>query len=367
MSININKLLQSFTGKTKTNSMNIVAQRFLQVFHDHGVKAAQIPHLLPQVKLNDLKSEDALLAILTPDLLDKTAHLFGVRSQWLEGVDDNIYEYLSCYKQPELFFEKFASLHRGKNDFLSFPIRAIATTKKFDYTDPDCQPLALVMVEQVALLDDKVINRYHVYRDGWDWSYSPARIQVKAMIRVITDSPVPIFIVTPNEMEKLHDGELIPHRFVDGCKITSPSLEDYVQTSSESVVAKEVDEIPDVLRYIEELRIKIPATTEMPQSSQPIEPVANNPQDEPTPVVTVNRNASNAAIAKNAPINAIKKRFVSFHETQGCNYVNKTAAVGDFFDHLNEKEKLQFNSKDTAIRTLLAALRKHLQETKLSE
>lgn len=92
VSSNVNKLWQSFTGKTKTNPVNIVAQRFIQAFLDHGVRATQIPRLQSKIKLDDLKSEEALLAVLTPEVLDQTARLFGIRTAWLEGVDDRVYE-----------------------------------------------------------------------------------------------------------------------------------------------------------------------------------------------------------------------------------------------------------------------------------
>lgn len=185
VSLNVNKLWQRIAGKTKTNPVDVVAQRFLQAFFDHGVEAAQIPRLLPLVKLDDLKSEEALLAVLTPDVLDQTAQLFGIRSQWLEGVDDEIYECRDCYKQPELFFEHFATLHPGSEDLLAFPVRALSTAKNLDCTDSGEQLLALVLVEQVARLGDEPVYRYHVYRDVWDWSYAPARIQLKAMVRTV--------------------------------------------------------------------------------------------------------------------------------------------------------------------------------------
>lgn len=105
VSFNVNKLWQSFAGKTKNNPVNIVARRFLQVFNDHGVQTTQIPRLLQAIKLDDLKSEDALVAMLTHDVLDQTARLFGIRVEWLEGVDDKIYEPLACYKRPAVSLE----------------------------------------------------------------------------------------------------------------------------------------------------------------------------------------------------------------------------------------------------------------------
>jgi hypothetical protein len=280
---NVNKLWQVSTGKSKSNPVNIVAQRFLQVFHDHGVQTTQIPRLLPAIKLDDLKSEDALLAMLTHDVLNQTAHIFGIRVEWLEGVDDKIYSWLSCYKQPKLFFDYFATLNREVNDILGFPVRALSISRNLDPNDPRSQPLAIVLVEQIAWIGDERIDRYHVYRDGWEWSHLPARIQLKAMIRVVhnsLDTPVPLFIIKPNEMEQILEGELIPKRFIEGCQITSPSLEDYVLTSSESGVATETNEIPDVLKYIEQYKLEGLITVE---PSQPCGPGESTPEPESSP------------------------------------------------------------------------------------
>ena len=129
---NVNKLWQGPTGKSKSNPVNIVARRFLQVFHDHGVQTTQIPRLLPAIKLDDLKSEDALVAMLTHDVLDQAASLFGIRVEWLEGVDDEIYECLACYKRPAVLLEHLRAVVGGDDVGLSFPLRVLSTTKKLD-------------------------------------------------------------------------------------------------------------------------------------------------------------------------------------------------------------------------------------------
>ena len=157
---NIKNIFKGHTGKSKTNPVNIVAQRFLHVFLEHGVEAAQIPRLLPQIKLADLKSEDALLAALTTDVLDQTAYLFGIRNQWLEGVDNQIYECRTCYKQPELFFEHLAILRNDEHGDFWFPIRAISVTKNLDCGNPNRQLLALVLVEFITWLGDEPGQRH---------------------------------------------------------------------------------------------------------------------------------------------------------------------------------------------------------------
>lgn len=254
ISLNINKLWLGLNGKSKSNPVNIVAQRFLQAFHDHGVQVAQIPRLLPAIKLDNLKSIDALLATLTPDVLDQTARLFGIRTKWLEGIDDEIYEYLACYKRPATLLEHLAEVVDGDDVGLSFPLRVLATTKKLDCNDDSPQLLAPIIVEKIAELGEEDIYRYQIYRDEFDWGYFPARIELKSIARIVDRNlytPVPLFVISEKEMRGVLDGKLIPANLFRGSMLTNPSLEDFALTKDESVVAKEVEEIPVVLSYIE--------------------------------------------------------------------------------------------------------------------
>ena len=80
------RISNAVCGFFRTNTekpLSLVAKRFLQVFHEHGVEAPQIPRLLSKVALSDLQSHEQLLKILTPDLLDQVAKLFGIRSAYL--------------------------------------------------------------------------------------------------------------------------------------------------------------------------------------------------------------------------------------------------------------------------------------------
>lgn len=238
--------------------MNIVATRFLQSFHDHGVQAAQIPRLLPQIKLADLKSEEAQLATLTPEILDKAAHLFGIRSQWFDGVDNQIYEWLSCYKQPEIFFEHVASLNRNGNDLDDWYVQTLVTSKALNGSDPSIQPLVVVVVEKITELGDQRIYRYHIYGDGWDWGYYPTRIQLKAMARLLYKKfgkTMPLYTAKLADLKNIREGKQIPQSCLGGCLISTPSLEDFALSKEESVVAKETDELPEVLDYIKEHRL----------------------------------------------------------------------------------------------------------------
>lgn len=257
VSYNVSEFLRGLAGKIKTNPISIIAKRFVQVFEDHGIAASQIPRLLPQIKLGDLKSEESLLQVLNHEILDQIAQLFGVRSQWLEGIDDRIYEIYCCYKYPNEFFDDLASFCHRKDNGLYLPVRAFTTRKDLDYTNPEKQPLALILVEQFAILDDKPIFRYHIFNDEWDWGYFPARIQIKAMVRLLSmtiNVPVPLYVIKIHELQGLFDGTINPRYLIDNRWISDPSLDDFV--TDNEFVGKELDEIPKVLKYIEEYQLK---------------------------------------------------------------------------------------------------------------
>lgn len=79
---------------------------------------------------------------------------------------------------------------------------------------------------------------------------------------------------------------------------------------------------------------------------------------------TVSSNAIKAAKAKHARTNVIKERFINFYLTEGSRYSSKTATANHFFGSMNKRERLLFNSRETATRAFLDALRKHEKQVK---
>lgn len=355
----IKKLLQNFAGKSKANSVNIVAQRFLQAFNDHGVKPAQIPRLMPQIKLKNLQSEATLLAVLTPELLDQTAKFFGISLKWFEGASETIYECQSCYQQPEIFFELFCGIHSRKwIDDIGIPFRVLTTSKNLDGSSDHHQPLVPVLVEKIAHLGDEAIYRYIIFNDGFDWGYAPGRIQLKAMARLAfsrRNTVTPLLVVKPEILEKIHEGQMVPRKFMHRGLCSEPSLEDFSLPAG-SPISKEVNELPEVLKYIEEHKLESLIDSFKPTSTSP------SLTDEQAITVTVTSNASKAANAKHAQRNAIKQRFIEFYQSNSNNFTSKKAAALHFFDSLDKKqEQLLFDHRDAAIRTLLDALRDFLK------
>jgi hypothetical protein len=248
--VNVKGLWGLLTRRSKKDPAALAAQRFLQLFEDHGVAPTQIQQFLPSVTLYTLQSPCALLNALTSDVLDQTAKLFGVRRQWLEGVGDQIYECRTCYKNPAGFFEDLAGILRNAH---SFPLRAFYSTKTLDAHDGRHQPLALFLVSKLKDMGDEEVFRYLVYHDGWDWAELACRIQLKAMARLmfqVFHEPVPLYRVRPRVLEDIRLGRRVPRQYMQGSPLTEPSLEDFALSHKESAKAAECEELSEVLHYI---------------------------------------------------------------------------------------------------------------------
>ncbi len=367
----IKKLLLNFIGESKSNSVNIVAQRFIKVFKDHGVNPAQIPRLMPEIKLNDLQTEASLLAVLTPEILNNTSKFFGISLKWLEGASDQIYENLACYQRLEIFFELFSAIQAGKNDDeMGIPFRILTVSKKLDGSSNKYQPLIPVLVERIAQLGDESIYRYYIFNDGFDWWHAPARIQLKAMARIVfthASTVSPLLVVKPEELELILEGKMIPRKFLHSGLVSNPSLEDFAMPAG-SPIAREVDEFPEVLKYIEFNQLENLISVTNPYSVLSDNAIVNTQVDLQPIIVTVTNNASKAAKARHAQKNSIKDRFILFYQAESAKFSTMKAAAENFFDSLDEKtEKLQFDSKDAAVRTLLDALRDFRKSENLSK
>lgn len=271
LSADLLALIKGVVSLRKTSPVAIVGERFLQVFIQHGVRATQIPRLLPSISLAALVSPESLLAALTPKVIDDTARLFGIRSSWLEGVTDQIYDTHYCYKAPARFFELLSQTPREP---CSFPVRALTSMNTLDCHAGREQPIALVLVEPISAPENPdelhPIARYHIWCDDWDWGYEKSRVQLKAMIRIVDqvlNERVPLYHIERTVLEEIRSGRKIPRAYLLGSLLTNPSLEDYANNQAEHGQAKETEELPFVLAYIEHHKLtELLNTPSMPGS-----------------------------------------------------------------------------------------------------
>jgi hypothetical protein len=218
------------------------------------VGVTQIPEFFPEISLSKLKNDEELLTVLSPEVLAKAAKLFGVKLGWLQGLDEQIYDTLHCYKQPDLFFEDLAMLDRK---YHSFPFHVLCDSE-LDNHDDRTQRIVLLFEEEIRQLNGEPIYRYQVFGDGWDWSHPNCRIQLKAMVRLYYQClhrPIPLHRVTPSLLTKIEEGKLIPTKVLGRCALTEPAFEDYAMSVVENSKAKETEELPVVIEYINGFRL----------------------------------------------------------------------------------------------------------------
>lgn len=234
---------------------SVVAQRFIQIFEDHGIQPTQISHFIPQISLDALSSQEKLLSALTPPVLEQASKLFAVNRDWLDGISEVIYPLRYCYKNCRLFFDDIRNL---VGEDLWYSVRALCSEKTVDSHLGREQCLVLVLVAKLKTEMECDLYRYYIYGDEWDWGYAPCRIQLKAMARLVfktLEDSIPLHVVSETVLKKVRDGRLIPNMIKDECVATNPALEDYALSLSESANARETEELPLVLKYIEDHKL----------------------------------------------------------------------------------------------------------------
>lgn len=362
--------LRGLMGKRPEDTVQLVPDRFIQVFKDHGVEASQIPRLFPEITLSHLQSFESLYPKLTPELLDRVAAFFGVRSEWLEGVDDVIYNYQDSYKQPYLFFEALTQI---EVNFDHYPVRLIAVDNKLDYKNKGWQTLGLIVRIQIALLGEKRIYKYYIFDNVWSWQHWSCRIQLKAIARLIFmkwHKPIPIFKVEPKILDAICHCQLIPDKFVSGGACTDPSLEDYGLSKEQSCVAKETDELPEVLEYIEDYKLEEHVAKVGNYSSANDAALYKN--QEISAKELISSQASRNALSRYKELHQIKQSFIRFYFSKSQPTI-KSAAM-EYMMNLSYRDRLLLvptydekefeSSRDKAIRTLQTCLREYKQDNK---
>jgi hypothetical protein len=328
----------------KEPSPALVIERVKSLFLCHGVALTQIPRIFPKITLEDIYDDRNLIKKLTPEVLSELATLFNVRQNWLEGVSNQIYEVHISYKRPEIFFSLIKSL---KFDYSDFPFRIIKSESEFNRHESRYQPYCFIFFEKIAEIDDEDIYRYYL-DGGWDWNHHLCRIQTKAMALSYWEkfkNPITIYSVKSKALDLISQGKLFPQRFLTGSRISDPSLEDYVLTPKQSVVAKEVDELPEVIDFKNEK--DFPNFDEL---------VVATSHDEAKDQASLQRHAANV---RHEPISELKRQFLKYWFSSNGKF-SQIEAARRFHSQLSPDDKKLF-SVSNAPNTFENALREYKQ------
>jgi len=152
-----------------------VAGRFVRLFEAHGVHRNQISRLIGNgLTLAHLQSDQALLPVLSDQLLDSAASLFAIRREWLDGASDQIYRLHDFYKQPEAFAEFIEGL-RGQE---TGSLRGVVLSSSSDQHE---ETALMVLEEEAGAVGDQAIHRYYICHN-WFFNYWKSRAYLAACV-----------------------------------------------------------------------------------------------------------------------------------------------------------------------------------------
>jgi hypothetical protein len=152
-----------------------------------------------------MSSDDNLLVKLSPDILKAASVLFAVRLEWLEGVDNEIYEVRDFYKQPKAYQQFLADLvERSEQSIFATLVLSKA---------PRCQENALlILAETFAYNGEEAVERFHLC-GNWFTKYWKSRADLTACIAITEKQSVFLKgFLTPENIESFCAGQ----RFIAG-------------------------------------------------------------------------------------------------------------------------------------------------------
>jgi len=174
-----------FQAKKKHEKTETVADRFILLFEKHDVHRNQIPRFFDHgLTHDDVNSHDKLLSKLTDDILKDVSELFGIRLEWLEGVDKQIYDTHHFYKHPEEYAAFLTQLKTGNDDRVSAQLL-------LSYNNGGDEDALLLLSEDIGRIGDKAIVRNHLC-SGWTHRYYKCRADLAACIAMTEKEHVSI-------------------------------------------------------------------------------------------------------------------------------------------------------------------------------
>ena len=236
-----------------------LADRFIEVFEAHDVHRNEIPILIPKefgVTYQSLSHVENIIGVLQPELIDWVCATFGIRRDWLVRNEQPIYDtrrrdYYNNGQKLLGLLKDLRSQHREKLEVYIYK-----DVKELNSQDERRQHVNILLTFPAASLGDKVINRYVPTSTLWDWGYERSRYQLKGVVRVCCQRNLYFsgYNLSSKAIEELSGGRIFPKKIIDEVRVMSWRPDYYTDTASESMIAREVEEIEAVIEHIKERR-----------------------------------------------------------------------------------------------------------------
>lgn len=232
----------------------VTVRRFREVFREHGVELTQVPllvHTTPPLRLADLRNDDTLLQRLDEDMLRQAVEAFGVRRQWLDGQDNQIFPPRNYYKNVHRFIDLVCEL---KNRFGQLKIAAFKDAAMLDAQSKENIRVALLVSAPFTSVNGSAIYRYYPDSSEWLWNHWRSRYELKAIFALLARMRIPVEgrDLNTDELSRLRAGIEFPLPLLRGISMGYTWYpEDYIEGFG-GPANKETEEVAQVDDYIRE-------------------------------------------------------------------------------------------------------------------
>ena len=193
----------AWVRKKRERPVETVAARFIRLFESHDVHRNQIPRFFGRgLSLKDVQDEASLLHKLDDPMLDAACDLFGVRREWLDGAEPQVYSCRDFYKQPAEVAPFISALKTGNPKGSLDGVLLAPETLKGD--------AVILLWEIVGWVGDKAIYRCHLL-DNWLYDYWKSRAYLAACVAILWKNGVYIRgAYSPGkEIKRIARGEIL--------------------------------------------------------------------------------------------------------------------------------------------------------------
>jgi hypothetical protein len=247
-------VVKSINEKSEDSGVYEVVKRFISIFENHGIKQNQIYSFIDKkfgLNFRDFKNYDCILNILNDEILNWTCGKFGIRREWLDGTDNDIYPYKDYYLKVHLFIKDVCEIiSRGQElEMFAFKFGNLVLEEDND------QYIVLLLRYPIANLNSKIIYKYIPISTVWNWGYFKSRYRLKCIFYFCNKLNINVlgYDLEGKKKESIASGGVFPEKIISKIPISITWYpEDYIDLPTESIQAKEVEETKEIREFIKE-------------------------------------------------------------------------------------------------------------------
>ena len=249
------------TRESSIPSVAALLSRVRQVFSAQGLRPGHLARFFALMnapfdfRLDHYSTDAALLAWLDDAKLDWIGQLFGIRREWLDGEDEQIYQRWQFDKNPRLFWE--VARPESTADTGAMPeAYFIRWGTGSEWAKGHSGVFVVLAIPLCQISPELTLYRYVSDFTPYPWDYPRTRIQLRAWVRLLYGQGG--YIIHGREMsyetgEKLESNSQFLRSFVNDASLIRRldwHPDDFALSRAESAVAKEADTLPHVLQFL---------------------------------------------------------------------------------------------------------------------